>query len=166
MTNPNTKPRALAAILLGVAAAIGLLAGVVLDRLVLLPRGAIAAESPAPETTDRRGPGEPVRRGPPPPDDRYLEFLSRELSLSAEQRAQVEEILQAQQERVLEITSQTRPQMRAVAQETRAAIDEVLTLEQRERVAELRARRDRMREAGGEGSRAEPHRGTRGSGDH
>lgn len=165
MTNPNTKPRALAAVLLGVAMAVGLLAGVALDRLVLLPRGAIAAEATSPQATDRSGPGEPERRGPPRPDDRYLEFLSRELNLSAEQRAQVEQILQDQQDRVLEITRQTRPQMRAVAQETRAAIDEVLTPEQRDQAAELRARRERMREAAGEGGRGAPHRGPHGSGE-
>jgi Spy/CpxP family protein refolding chaperone len=143
MTSDTRRPRALAAALLAFTMAFGVVAGIALDRLVLLPAGAEAAvvepRSGVPERDRPRG-----RIPGPAADARYLDFMASELDLSPEQRARVEEILRRQQERVQEITRETRPQIRALARETRAAVDSVLTGEQRERMQELRARRDRM----------------------
>jgi Spy/CpxP family protein refolding chaperone len=147
MSTPMMKPRALAAALLTLTLGIGVLAGIAFDRLVLLPTGAEAAEvgGAAPPGADptrlmaRGGPGQA-------PDARYLDFMVRELGLSEDQQLEVESILQRQQERIHELTRETRPQIRQVAVETRAAVDSVLTPEQRRRLQELREQRDRKHE--------------------
>jgi hypothetical protein len=136
---PESRPRAVAAALLVLALAVGMLTGIAVDRLVLLPRGLVAGEVAPPAAPGEANDG---WHRPRPAGDRYLDFMVRELELSAEQRRQIETILQRQQERVQEITRDTRPQIHAVARETRASIDEVLTPAQRERFKELRARRD------------------------
>jgi Spy/CpxP family protein refolding chaperone len=159
MTRPTTKPRVLAAVLLALTMGIGVLAGVALDRLVLLPQGAEAA-TPQPASTDS-APRQP-RMGPGgPPDARYIDFLAREVGLTAEQQREIEQILKRQQERINELTRETRPQIREVARETRAAVDEVLTAEQRQRLQELRVQRDRMHEQRGQRQGPPPGNGGR-----
>jgi Spy/CpxP family protein refolding chaperone len=65
------------------------------------------------------------------PRDRYLDQLTRELELSADQRAQIEALLQRQQERMRALRQEERQRSGAVVAETRAGLFEILTPEQR-----------------------------------
>jgi Spy/CpxP family protein refolding chaperone len=143
----DARPGVMAGALLALAVAVGFLAGIATDRLLLVPRASFAAE-PAPRAGDdprldgrgergeRIGPG---RMG----GGRYLEVVARELELTDEQRARLDEILREQQARMAEITRETRPRMQEVARDTREAIHNVLTPEQKARFEELRGQRDR-----------------------
>jgi Spy/CpxP family protein refolding chaperone len=144
MRDPNLKPQTMAGLLLVLAMAVGVVAGVAVDRLVLLPRTGLASAAPQDRPSETaRGPevgprGE--RRGAPHHGlgERYVQHLERELDLTPEQRARLEAILLRQQERVMELTRETR---REVARETRASVDSVLTDDQRERLQRLRRQR-------------------------
>jgi Spy/CpxP family protein refolding chaperone len=133
-------PRMLAALLLVFAVAVGFLGGILVDRLLLAPPESEAVTAPAPgprpagELRGPRGPGDPGR---------YLDFIDRELALTAEQRARIEAILLAQQERMDEITRESRPLIRALAEQTRERIQQTLTPEQQARFEALRRERDR-----------------------
>ncbi len=156
MQRSPARPRALAAVLILSMLALGAVTGIALDRLVLLPRSGYAGEVVAPGDTARsdghgsRGTG---MLGSRIPGDRYLRHLTDELDLSEEQRARIDAILVDQQERVLEITRESRPRIRAVADDTRAAIRGVLTPDQQARLDELRQRRDRRGANGSPGER-------------
>jgi Spy/CpxP family protein refolding chaperone len=157
MHDRTLKPKAMAGLLLVLAMGVGLVAGIAVDRLVLLPRTGYAAaatdriaEVPA---GDRRSSPRGERRGAPGyhgAGERYLMHLERELGLTPEQKARIEALLHQQQERVMELTRETR---RELARETRSDIDSVLTADQRERLRELRRQRDRDRAIEGEGIR-------------
>jgi Spy/CpxP family protein refolding chaperone len=140
----DARPGVMAGALLALAVAVGFLAGIATDRLVLVPRASYAAD-PVPQVRDGDRPSErgsrmgPGRMG----GGRYLEVVARELELTGEQRARLDEILREQQARMAEITRETRPRMQEVARATREAIHGVLTPEQKARFEELRGQRDR-----------------------
>ncbi len=73
------------------------------------------------------GPGLPPR---PRQRARHIDALTRELDLSAEQRARVESLLQRQQEQMRGLHLEMRQRRDAVVAETRAGIFEILTPEQ------------------------------------
>jgi Spy/CpxP family protein refolding chaperone len=150
MKTLTTGPRMLAALLLVFAVAVGFLGGILVDRLLLAPPESQAVPAPAPGP---RPAGEP--RGSRGPGDRarYLDFIDRELALTAEQRGRIEEILRAQQERMDEITRESRPLIRALAEQTRERIQQTLTPEQQARFEALRRERDRR---SGHGTAAGP----------
>jgi hypothetical protein len=158
MQNARRQPRALAAVLIGMAVLLGAAMGIAFDRLVLLPRAGYAGEptAPAPAVHDRdtaRATGDHwIGMGRRPTGERYLRHLEAELGLTPEQTRRLDAILEDQQARVMEITRESRPQIRAVAEDTRAAIRQVLTEEQWQRFQELRQRRDRHHGGGGRDS--------------
>jgi len=67
------------------------------------------------------------------------------LGLSAEQREQVRQIMEAAGPEFRKLAEQTRPQYDALRQRNRARIREILTEEQRRKYDEWNARRDRSR---------------------
>jgi periplasmic protein CpxP/Spy len=139
----DARPGVMAGALLALAVAVGFLAGIATDRLVLVPRASYAAD-PVPQVRADDRPSERGRMGAGRMGGgRYLEVVARELELTDEQRARLDEILREQQTRMAEITRETRPRMQEVARDTREAIDGVLTPEQKARFEELRGQRDR-----------------------
>lgn len=101
----------------------GLLTGVLIERRLVTP-----TEAEASVATVSHRPGSPGDR----------ERIARELGLTAEQEAEIDVILDEQQQRIHEIMKETRPLTRAVVHETRIRIEEVLTPEQRARFEEMR----------------------------
>ena len=81
--------------------------------------------------------------------------LYNQLDLSAEQRAQIEEILQRRHKRMRAIWAEQRPRVRAVSDSTREELRAILTPEQQAREAEfwesIRKRDDRKSEGKGQG---------------
>lgn len=73
-------------------------------------------------------------------DDRGPDIFER-LDLSAEQRVQIETILERRRSRMEAFWSEYRPQLRAMVDSTRAEIREVLTPEQRAEEDRFRAER-------------------------
>ncbi len=91
---------------------------------------------PAPEER-RRDRTEPTRR------PNYAERLEIELSLTTEQRAEVDSILQRQQSELQLLWSEMRPQVDALRDGVREQIMEILYEDQQARYRELIARSDR-----------------------
>jgi Spy/CpxP family protein refolding chaperone len=75
-----------------------------------------------------------------------LRRVERELDLTADQRAQVDRIISASQERTKKLMEPISPQLRAELQETKEAVRAVLTPEQRTRFDELLKQQQRPRE--------------------
>jgi len=81
-----------------------------------------------------------VARPPQTPNGMRLEFLKRaerDLDLSAEQRAQVDKIIAASQERTRKLMEPISPTLRDELQQTREQVRGVLTPDQRVRFDEL-----------------------------
>jgi Spy/CpxP family protein refolding chaperone len=107
-----------------VALAAGL-AGVAVDRLVLLPRHA--------------------ERHHPRPRHRDLEFrdrMARALELSDSQRVRIDSLMERQLQEVRAIREQAQPRLDSVISRTRSQIDSILTPEQREKARALARRGD------------------------
>lgn len=130
--------RTQAFVLLAVVATAGALAGVVGDRL-------LSERRTAQPFGDAAMP--PAGMGPwqwePRPDARYAERLTESLSLTADQEDAIDAIVAEEQVRVQELTHQVQPRFRAIADDTRGRIEEVLTPPQRQRLRELREERMR-----------------------
>jgi Spy/CpxP family protein refolding chaperone len=126
------------AVLLAVLAA-GLFAGAALT-LVFGSRGSHVQH----ERRLVRGPG-----GPPMPGDHEgVVFMRRpfgeELDLEPEQRERVERLMEEQRRKAEQLMADMEPRMKALMDSTNAAIEEVLTPEQRERFREMQAERRDM----------------------
>jgi Spy/CpxP family protein refolding chaperone len=65
-----------------------------------------------------------------PDKKKGIERMSKELSLSAEQRVQVEAIFEAERKKVEAIFNEEKQKLQGVQQETRSSLQEVLTPEQ------------------------------------
>lgn len=144
--NPAARPRLLATVVITLALIVGGLAGATLDRAVLRPLPSTAYTAgpgphadPVPESSadgnrarrrvpESGGRGMPLRMNA---GARYLDQLTRDLDLTAAQRAQIEELLRQQQERMRAVRHESREQSGAIVAETRAGILEILTPEQR-----------------------------------
>lgn len=127
--NMNMHPTATATVLLIAAFMGGLFSGVLIERVVLGP----VPEAHAAE--DAR----PSRDGARFDRDR----IAAELDLTAEQRAQIDEILDEQQRRIRAIMRETRPRTREILHETRARVEEILTPEQRARWEDMHPHGDK-----------------------
>jgi Spy/CpxP family protein refolding chaperone len=143
MTAPTSSGRArgfwLAALVLLLAVFAGGVAGVLLDRLVLLPdmeRG----------FGFRHGPG-----GHPPRNREFRNRFARELGLSAEQQERIDSIMDRQGRELRAVRGRVQPDVDSIVRRTRRALDSILTPEQREKAADLRWRHPRPPRA--------PHRG-------
>ena len=134
MENQNNIVRAsgsaklIAVLVLLLTAAAGIMAGVAIDRRLLLPGqppfgGRLAFAGGPPD-------GGPRMREP----GAFRERFARELNLSADQEKRVDELMSRQMDAISRIHEQTDPQIRTIIEQTRAAIDSVLTPEQRARL--------------------------------
>ena len=122
------KSRIVALLVLFLAVVAGGLAGVALDRAVLLPLH-----------MGPRPPHGPPPGGPPgPPDPRrereFRDHMTEELGLSADQRTRIDSILDRQGRELQAIREEVGPRLEAIGERTRRAMDSVLTLEQREKM--------------------------------
>ncbi|HKY59926.1 MAG TPA: Spy/CpxP family protein refolding chaperone [Gemmatimonadota bacterium] len=121
----------LAAGLLLVVAAIGVLGGIALDRTVLRHHG------PPGGWIGRHGPhGPPNREFRGHVRDRIAEHLGDELELSAGQREELSAVLERQEARLAEAMAETRPRLHQILEDTHREILAILTPEQRERFEE------------------------------
>jgi hypothetical protein len=156
--NRHPGPRAQAALVLALVATLGALIGILGDRLL--------AAQHAPAGIEARP---PMARGAAPPSGlwrwearpaiRYTERLATSLALNVGQRAAIDSIVAAEQDRVRALSLEVEPRFRAIAEETRTSIEAVLTEHQRAQLSTLRMERmERMERMGPRGERG-PHRG-------
>ncbi|HEX2167676.1 MAG TPA: hypothetical protein VHG09_10635 [Longimicrobiales bacterium] len=130
-------PRTQALLILALVATLGALVGILGDRYIAQRR---AADTPP--AVERTG---PLRIGPAP-GMRYGAALAVRLDLSAEQREQIERILEEDRVRARELAAQFQPQFRMLAEQTRERVEAVLTPAQIEQLRTIRE--DRMRRRG------------------
>lgn len=78
-------------------------------------------------------------------DRDHRPLLVEQVGLTSEQKARVDEIVESSRQRMRNLEKDTRPQYRAIIEETRTAIKEVLTTEQRAEYERLLSERDRER---------------------
>lgn len=137
--NDRERSRILAvAILLAVFAA-GAFGGAALALVFGGPRHRLMER----EVFDVRRPGPPALPG----DHEGALFLKTPAPLAAEldlddaQRERVERLMEEQAQKAERLMAETEPRMKALIDSTNAAIEEVLTPEQRERFREIRERR-------------------------
>ncbi|HSJ24958.1 MAG TPA: hypothetical protein VK929_09840 [Longimicrobiales bacterium] len=140
----NMGTRTQAIVLLLLVATSGALAGVVGDRLLV--------DRARAERTVPGSQGDPMPGGPwrweARPDERYAERLGQSLELTEVQRARIDSIVERQQERVQELAAEMQPRFRAISEDARTSIEDVLTVEQRQRLRRLREERMRVMRPG------------------
>jgi Spy/CpxP family protein refolding chaperone len=124
----RTSGRRTAAVVLLLVALAGGLAGIALDRLLLLP-------GPHGGSSFYHGPGRH-----PPRDREFRRRFAREVGLSAEQQAKVDSIMDQQGRELRTIRRQVQPQLDSIIGRTRRELDSILTPEQRGKAAEIRRR--------------------------
>lgn len=121
----------LAVLVLLLVAFAGGLAGVAMDRLILLPHMF-------------RGPGwHAGRPGGPPRDRAFRERFAREVGLSPEQQIRIDSIMDHQGRELRAVRSRVQPQVDSIITRTRRQLDSVLTPEQRKKAEEIRKRHPR-----------------------
>ncbi len=121
----GTSPKTIAVIVVILAFAAGVITGMIGDRILLLVqhrlmpphRGFIAA--------------------------RVADRLDHDLHLTPSQRTAVTDILKRREQRISEMMSKIRPQMRTEADQTNREIEAVLTPEQRAKFIDIRSRSHR-----------------------
>lgn len=70
----------------------------------------------------------------------FVENLSRKLDLTSQQRAAVEKIVDRRRARIETIWTSVRPQVRKEIDETNAEIEQLLTADQKQKFAEVKAK--------------------------
>ena len=108
-------------------------AGVVTGGLLVRHTSLVPPAHPPRQAANRTSP-------PMSPSGLRMEVLrrvERELDLTSDQRAEVDRIITASQERTKKLMEPISPQLRAELQETKEAVRAVLTPEQRSRFDEL-----------------------------
>lgn len=155
MTTPTTK--VWIATFIALVFSIGLMAGVVIERLVLHPAESRVGRGPGegriggPGGRGRGGgpggPGGPVGPGGPdgprfgPPPSQYVNELSAQVQLSDQQRADILALLQAQETRLGELQTEARRMFIEEQQALHERIAALLTPEQAETFKTWVARR-------------------------
>jgi Spy/CpxP family protein refolding chaperone len=117
----------LAVLVLLLVAIAGGIAGVAVDRFVLLPhlfRG--------PGFGHGHGPGGPLR------DREFRDRFARDLGLSSDQRARIDSIMDRQGRELRAVRGQVQPTVDSIIARTRRQVDSVLTPEQRKKAEEIR----------------------------
>lgn len=128
----SRRPRGalLAALVLLLALFVGGMAGVALDRHVLLPR--------------MFRPGSQHFPGRWPPRDReFRNRFAKEVGLSAEQQTRIDSIMDRQGRELRAVRSKVQPQLDSIIGRTRRELDSVLTPAQRKKAEEIRRRHPR-----------------------
>lgn len=124
--------RSIAVLVLLLVAFAGGLAGVALDRFVLLPhmfRGA--------------GFGHEHGWGGPPRDREFRARFARELGLSPEQQTRIDSIMDRRGRELRAVRGQVQPTLDSIVARTRRQVDSVLTPEQRKKAEEIRRKHPR-----------------------
>ena len=143
--------RLVATIVVTLALATGLILGIVIDRSLLIGRRhmwsrswhRMGAERGGPmEGPEMGGPGRPM--GGPPPDG-LRRRLIEELKLTPPQVTALDSIMSRQMKTRRAVEDSMFARMHASMDSARAALDKILTPEQRTKFEALRARRDSMR---------------------
>jgi hypothetical protein len=134
MTSPTASPKGprgalLAALVLLLALVVGGLAGVAVDRLVLLPRMF-------------HGPGF-EHHGRPPRDREFRDRFAREVGLSPEQEIRIDSIMDRRGRELRAVRGTVQPRLDSIITRTRREIDAVLTPEQRKKAEEIRRKHPR-----------------------
>ena len=151
---PVRSQRLIAALVVALALITGLVLGVAVDRGILLRnRGPLAGHPGFGMRPGGRRAGVGVGVGGPP--ERMRQRFATDLGLSASQMTQIDSIMSQQMARRRALDDSMGARMRIFMDSTRAAVDRVLTPDQRQKLAALRARRDSARGARDKG------RGTR-----
>jgi len=125
---PRLSGRLLAALVLLLVAFAGGLAGVALDRLVLLPK---MFSGPRFE----HGPGRH-----PPRDREFRKRFASEVGLTGEQQVRIDSIMDTQGRELRAVRRQVQPQIDSIVSRTRRQLDSVLTPEQRKKAEAIRRR--------------------------
>lgn len=137
--NAQLRPRLIGLVLLGATFAAGLFSGAALERR--------ANASPAPAAAQGKGqPSSAEREGRRP--HRHKHIIDQ-IELSAEQRVEIDSILQAGRERMNAFWKETRPKYRSLVESTREEIRAVMNEEQRSRYDELLAAQREARSRNG-----------------
>ena len=120
--------RGTAAVVLALCVSVGTIAGVVLDRVLLIPHhiGRRPARAPRPLW--------------PANQEASRDRLARELALSDSQRVQLDTVLSRQTARFRTTREQIQPQMDSIFAQTRVQIDSILSPTQRDRLRDIRDR--------------------------
>lgn len=142
---PPVAPRATAAFLLLLAFLVGGLGGALVDRFLIRPPVASAAPEPGSSARAARADSHHGGHGSPTDSakhergrERYVAQLTRELELTPEQHDRIDTITRQGSVRMRQLVSEVRPRFHAEIERSRAAIDSVLTPQQRERLRQLR----------------------------
>jgi Spy/CpxP family protein refolding chaperone len=126
ISNKLTSGLLLAALVIVLAAVSGGLAGVAVDRLVLLPHMF-------------RGPGRHDGHRPPRDHD-FRQKFAREIGLTADQQVRVDSIMDREIKGIHAVRSEVQPRLDSIIARTRRELDSVLTPEQRKKAEEMRKR--------------------------
>ena len=129
--SPHLSGRLLAVLVLLLVALAGGLAGVALDRLVLLPK---MFSGPRFE----HGPGRH-----PPRDRDFRKRFAGEVGLNGEQQVRIDSIMDTQGRELRAVRQQVQPQIDSIVSRTRRQLDSVLTPEQRKKAEAIRRRHPR-----------------------
>jgi Spy/CpxP family protein refolding chaperone len=116
-----------AGLVLLLTALAGGLAGVAVDRLVLLPH-----------MFGGRDFGPRGRHGPPPPNHEFRDRFAHDLGLTDDQQVRIDSIMDRQMREVRAIRSQVQPRVDSIISGARRELDAVLTPEQRQKAEALR----------------------------
>ena len=130
------KARLVTTVVLVLVFGSGLTMGLALDRT---PETAPTEEDARPERADGSGDRSRRDRGPRP-------LLVEQVGLTVEQKSQVDQIVEESRKRMKGLENETQPRYHSIIEETRTAIKEVLTDEQRAEYDALLAERARERE--------------------
>jgi hypothetical protein len=121
------RGRMIAGLVLLLVALTGGLAGVAVDRLVLLPY-----------IFGDRGFGPHGRHGPPPPNHEFRDRFAHDLGLTHDQQVRIDSIMDRQMREVRAIRNQVQPRVDSIISGARRELDAVLTPEQRQKAEVLR----------------------------
>jgi Spy/CpxP family protein refolding chaperone len=126
------RARLLAALVLLLVAVAGGLAGVALDRLVLLPH-----------MLGRPGFGHDHGPGRGPRDPKFRARIAKELGLTPEQQIRIDSIMERKGRELRGVRGQVQPTLDSIVTRTRRQVDSVLTPEQRKKAEEFRRKHPR-----------------------
>ena len=121
------RGRVIAGLVLLLVALAGGLAGVAVDRLVLLPH-----------MFGGRDFGPRGRHGPPPPNHEFRDRFAHDLGLTDDQQVRIDSIMDRQMREVRAIRREVQPRVDSIISGARRELDAVLTPEQRQKAEILR----------------------------
>jgi Spy/CpxP family protein refolding chaperone len=125
----------LALMVVVIAVLAGAVAGIAVDRLILLPHSHREAW--------HGGAGLHGGPGRPPRDREFRNRFARELGLSSQQRISIDSIMDRQGRELRGVRREVQPRLDSIVSRTRAALDSVLTPEQRKKAEAIRRRHPR-----------------------